>query len=123
MNETLQQEVARLRERCEVLEYELAATKENTHTVAATLRKKFGLTPTEAKILAALSGGALRTKAWLEDNCSKNGEVKTAWLGVYIGKLRRLIAPLKIINIWGYGYQIEGDDLAEIQSIIKGEST
>jgi len=118
----LQQEVARLRERCEVLEYELAATKENTHTVAATLQKQLGLTSTEAKILAALSDGALHTRGWIEDNCSLNGEVTTAWLGVYILKLRRRIAPLKIISIWGHGYQIEGDSLAAIQSIIKRDN-
>lgn len=120
MSETLQQEVIRLRERNEVLEYELSSLKENAHNVAVTLQKRFGLTATEAIILAALSDGKPHTKGWLEDNFSQKDIVSTGWVGVYIYKIRRRIAPLKVTNNWGHSFQIVGDDLAAIQSIIRG---
>ena len=122
MSETLQQEVTRLRERNEILEYELSSLKESFDTAATALQKRFGLTATEAKILVALSDGKPHTKGWLEDNFSKKNEVSAGWAGVYIYKVRRRIAPLKITNHWGHSFQIVGDDLATIQSIIKGNS-
>ena len=119
----VQQEIAMLRDRNAELEFELAQKNEQVDWVALKLRRAFGLSRTEAKVLARLADGMHHSKYFIEESCSLKAEVIGQYCEQYIYRLRKKIKPLKISNVWGVGYFLEGESLAAIQSIIKGEPT
>jgi len=105
------------------LEFELAQKNEQVDLVASRLRRAFRLSRTEAKILACLADGMHHSKYFIEESCSVKAEVIGQYCEQYIYRLRKKIKPLKISNDWGVGYFLEGESLAAVQSIIKGEPT
>lgn len=122
MNDSLHHENAKLRERVEVLEFEIAAMKSNIDQQGLVLKDKFGLTPAQARILAKLSDGRLLTRDWYVENSRAGDEMCESLLSVHIFRIRKKIAPLIIRTPnWSRAYQLEGDSLAAIRAVIGGE--
>lgn len=102
---TLEIENDELRERVEELEGILFAT--DWHAPV-----EFGLTNSEAAILAALISRERCSKDFLLMATARPGEEKDAEIkivDVFVCKLRRKIAPfgIQIITLWGQGYTLD----------------
>jgi DNA-binding winged helix-turn-helix (wHTH) protein len=84
----------------------------------------FGLTPTEAELLALLADGRAHSKQGVLDMLyasRPNDMPELKIVDVFICKLRRKLAdsPIGISTIWGHGYQIE--DPAPLKAAMAGE--
>lgn len=117
---THSQELETLRERVEVLEFELAEFKNQNRSAATALADEFGLSRILSQILAQLSNGRLVDKAYLAEFCKLKDEIEVKSIDVQLVKLRRRIHPIQIETVWGRGVRLTGENLSAIKSVIAG---
>lgn len=109
------------RDRIAELEEEVRQLREIVKVEDRALELRFGLTPTEGRILRVLAKGGVWSRDKLSMLCCKNGTDADA-IGVHMMRVRAKIAPVKITVSWGMGYAIEGESLDMVRAIIAGES-
>lgn len=115
-----QTEVIKLRDRVAYLEAELRRVR--PVAINGNLRRRFKLSPIGIRILEILAqGGSYRAGALADAVCKP--ETFSDAIKVHICKLRKAIAPIEIKTSHSHGYSLEGDDLAAIRAIIRGEES
>lgn len=121
MTNSLHTEIASLRVEVAELKATVANFSETVDLGARRLRFRFNLTPQEACLISLLSDGLQRTKDQIANaiGFSVDRELKT--IDVIVCHARKKIAPIKLTTIWGQGYIFEGEHLAAIQKITRGE--
>lgn len=120
-------ELAKLRQRNDELEDEVAALKlqlanedNEINKGQIRLRAKYGLSNKQSLFLSFLADGRVKEINFLMDMlCEK--DVWHAILCVWKCKINKKISPLKIQCRRGVGYYLEGDTLQKIQSVMRGE--
>jgi DNA-binding response OmpR family regulator len=111
-------ELVQLRNRVADLEAELAMVKvRDDDVVIDALRKRYGLTKTEARFLNFLADGRPHTKhaCLVAAGSGKTDETKI--MDVYACKVRRKIGMWAIETIWGEGYRIGAEFKDQLNKI------
>ena len=115
-----QVEVSKLRERVAYLEAEVDYYKHVPPAPMVDLRGLFNITPAAAKILRALADGHLCSDAYLHEiACGPTSSFQN--IKVHVCKLRKAIAPIRIVRERHDGYFIAAEDISGIRAIISGK--
>ena len=109
--------IAQQRIRIEQLEAEIAYLKETVDLSSSKLQRHFHLTKLEAATVSKFLDGRVTSKYWLADNLCVKEDVNPNTTAVRMVHIRRKIAPYKIINHWGLGYQIPDGSLIDLRKI------
>lgn len=116
----LHREIATLRRRIDFLEAENKNLKASMNGGSINLRIHFGTSPAQSKILLLLAkGGVFSCDQIMSFAC--NGITNNGTVTVHICRIRKFIAPHRIINEWGLGYYLDDKSLIAIRAIINGE--
>ena len=114
-----QVEVSKLRERVAYLEAEVDYYKHVPPAPMVDLRGLFNIGPAPAKILRALADGNLCSDAYLHEiACNPPSGINT--IRVHVSKLRKAIAPIRIVRERHDGYFIPAENISDIRAIITG---
>ncbi len=85
------------------------------------IARKLKVNHSQALLLAHLSDGKSHPADDITEHCLLSRFVSPQAVSTLIYRVNTKIAPLKISNIHGKGYHLEGESLAAIQKIIGGE--
>lgn len=120
MSHALYQEIAALRAEIDGLKAERDQFNCRNNSAIFRLMTHFNLSRHLAAMLACMArGGICSRDALIAATGGSNMAPKS--VDVRIHSLRRRIAPIKITNHWGVGYSLEGEHLAAVRRIIRGE--
>ena len=120
MSNTLHAELAAVRAENALLRAIVAGFSASADMAASNLIAGFKLRNQEARILAIMIDGRLRSNVQV---CDASGYPATGkdQVRVLMHRIRKRISPYTITSVWGAGYKLEGDSLEAIRAVARGQ--
>lgn len=119
MSSVLIPETAVLHQRIADLEYRIAEMSEVPSDKLLLVKRRLGITPSQAKIVVLLDDGHVRSTAWLAYRVCRDLSDRES-IKVQVAKIRKAIAPIILTTYPRIGYCFEGEHLAAIAAITAG---
>jgi DNA-binding response OmpR family regulator len=120
MNNPLHAELAAVRAENAMLRAIVAGFSASADMAASNLIAKFKLRKQEARVLAIMTDGRMRSNVQICDASGYPAMGKDQ-IRVLMHRIKKKIAPHTITSVWGAGYKLEGESLAAMREIARGQ--
>lgn len=113
-------ELVNLRDRVQLLEREIVDMKTLNRDELNALRKAYGVTIGEARVLRVMArGGIISNDQICDAYC--DGDKNPLLARDAVKRLRKRLPDIKIRSHYGFGYEIEDDSLKAVRLVMKAK--